>query len=74
MTQPKAFMRLKSYDRARVAIAVLVDGSDAPLYLLNDAVRGDELRQAAEELLAMELDIRFPFVGTMLRLALEEAS
>jgi len=25
-------------------------------------------------LLAMELDVRFPFVGTMLRLALEEAA
>lgn len=74
MTRPNAFMRLTSYDRARVAVAVLLDGADAPLYLLNDAVRGDELRQAAEELLAMELDIRFPFVGTMLRLALEEAS
>jgi hypothetical protein len=52
----------------------LIDGGDAPIYLLNDAVRGEELRQAAEELLAMELDVRFPFVGTMLRLALEEAA
>jgi hypothetical protein len=67
-------MRLQPYDRARVAIGVLLDGVDAPLYLLNDAARGAELREAAEELLAMELDVRFPFVGTMLRLALEEAS
>jgi hypothetical protein len=66
-------MRLQPYDRARVSIAVLIDGGDAPIYLLNDSVRGEELRQAAEELLAMELDVRFPFVGTMLRLALEEA-
>jgi hypothetical protein len=74
MSRPNAFMRLHPYDRARVSIAVLMDGGDAPIYLLNDAVRGEELRQAAEELLAMELDVRFPFVGTMLRLALEEAA
>lgn len=74
MTRTDTFMRLQPYDRARVAVAVLLDGGDAPIYLLNDAVRGAELRAAAEELLAMELDIRFPFVGTMLRLALEEAS
>ena len=74
MTSTAAFMRLQPYDRARVAVAVLLDGSDAPLYLVNDAVRGEQLRAAAEELLAMELDIRFPFVGTMLRLALEEAA
>lgn len=74
MTRPNSFMRLQPYDRARVAIAVLLDGGDAPIYLLNDAVRGEELREAAAELLAMELDVRFPFVGTMLRLALEEAS
>jgi hypothetical protein len=74
MSRPNSFMRLQPYDRARVAIAVLIDGGDAPIYLLNDSVRGEELRQAAEELLAMELDVRFPFVGTMLRLALEEAA
>ncbi len=74
MIRPNGFMRLAPYDRARVSTAVLIDGGDAPIYLLNDAVRGEELRQAAEELLTMELDVRFPFVGTMLRLALEEAA
>jgi len=74
MTRSSAFMRLKPLERARVAVAVLLDGGDAPIYLLNDANRGVELRAAADELLAMELDIRFPFVGTMLRLALEEAA
>jgi hypothetical protein len=73
MRGANAFMRLQPYDRARVAIAVLLDGGEAPIYLLNDAEIGKELREAAEELLSMELDIRFPFVGTMLRLALEEA-
>jgi hypothetical protein len=66
------FLSLKARERARVALAVLLDGGDAPLYLLNDERRGADLRRAAEELLAMELDVRFPYVGTMLRLALEE--
>jgi hypothetical protein len=74
MIGANGFMRLQPYERARVAMAVLLDGGEAPLYLLNDAVRGQQLREAADELLSMELDIRFPFVGTMLRLALEEAS
>lgn len=73
MTRAKIFNGLSAYDRARVAIAVLLDGGDAPIYLMNDHTGGKELRAAAEELLSMELDVRFPYVGTMLRLALEEA-
>jgi hypothetical protein len=68
-----AFSKLSAYDRARAALAVLLDGGDAPIYLMNDQLRGTELRAAAEELLEMELDVRYPYVGTMLRLALEEA-
>lgn len=72
MTAASTFLRLPARERARVAIAVLLDGGDAPFYLMNDATRGSLLRAAAEELLAMELDVRFPYVGTMLRLALEQ--
>jgi hypothetical protein len=72
MTEASTFLRLPARERARVAIAVLLDGSDAPFYLMNDAERGPQLRAAADELLAMELDVRFPYVGTMLRLALEQ--
>jgi hypothetical protein len=39
---------------------------------MNDEKNGSEMRRAADELLAMELDVRFPYVGTMLRLALEQ--
>jgi len=74
MSESRTFVSLDAGNRVRVALAVLLDGGDAPFYLVNDAKRGAELRRAAEELLAMELDVRFPYIGTMLRLALEEAS
>ena len=72
MSGSSFFYKLDSASQVRVALAVLLDGGDAPLYLQIDEKQGSELRQAAEELLAMELDIRFPYVGTMLRLALED--
>lgn len=74
MKSKDIFNTLQGYDRARVALAVLLDGSDAPLYLMNDSMRGGELRAAAEGLLKFELDVRFPYLATMLRLALEEVS
>lgn len=72
MKESSAFLRLDAASRVRVAIAVLLDGGDAPFYLMNDEKNGGEMRRAADELLAMELDVRFPYVGTMLRLALEQ--
>jgi hypothetical protein len=74
VTESRVFLSLDSASRVRVALAVLLDGGDAPFYLGSDERRGAELRLAAEELLSMELDVRFPYIGTMLRLALEEAS
>jgi hypothetical protein len=73
MSATNVFLKLDAPDRVKVALAVLLDGGDAPFYLAIDAKRGADLRRAAEELLSMELDIRFPYVGTMLRLALEDA-
>ncbi len=67
------FAKLAPRDRAIVALAVLLDGADAAEYVQIDKTRGSELRAAAEELLSMELDVRLPYAGTMLRLALEEA-
>lgn len=64
---------LESDDRALVAIAVLMDGSDAALFLECDSERGAQLRKAAEELSSLEVDVRLAFVGTALRLALGEA-
>jgi hypothetical protein len=59
-------------ERALVAVAVLIDGSDSKIYLECDAERSELLKSAAEELCALEVDARLAFVGTVLRLALEE--
>lgn len=72
MKKRSLFMQLPARERAFVAIAVLLDGADAPDYVAVDEARGSALRAAAEELLALEIDVRLPYAGTMLRLALEE--
>jgi hypothetical protein len=72
MKQRSLFMQLPARERAFVAIAILFDGADAPDYVAIDEARGPMLRAAAEELLALEIDVRLPYAGTMLRLALEE--
>ena len=72
MSGQSLFMTLSPRDRAFVAIAVLLDGSDAPDYVAIAAANGSTLRAAAEELLALDLDVRVPYAGTMLRFALEE--
>jgi hypothetical protein len=51
---------------------VLVDGSDSKLYFECDAERAEQLKKAADELCSLEVDARVAFVGTVLRLALEE--
>jgi hypothetical protein len=63
---------LSPRDRALVAVAVLIDGSDSRLYLGCDAERAQDLQRAADELCNLEVDARVAFVGTVLRLALEE--
>ena len=63
---------LDPIDRALVAVAVLIDGSDASLYLDGDPERSEALKQAVEELCRLEIDGRLAFVGTILRLALQE--
>lgn len=68
-----ALKELTREERALVAVAVLLDGMDAGLYLEPDSRKGALLKQAATQLSQLQLDLRMPFVGTMLRLALEEA-
>ena len=58
--------------RALVAVAVLIDGSDSRIYLECDAEKSELLQKAADELCELEVDARVAFVGTVLRLALEE--
>lgn len=63
---------LSPKERALVAVAVLVDGSDSKIYLESDSERAEQLKLAADELCQLEIDARVAFVGTVLRLALEE--
>lgn len=66
------FKALSARLRALVAVAVLLDGREAHVYLESDAVNGPGLKRAALELAGLEPELRMPFVGTLLRGALEE--
>lgn len=66
------FRVLSPAARALVAVAVLLDGREAGLYLENDAQQGASLKKAADDLAALEVDLRMAYIGTMLRAALEE--
>lgn len=65
------FQKLSVHEQLIVAIGVLMDGTDAAQYLERDSQRGEVLAGAASELANVELDSRLPFVGTLVRLALE---
>ena len=67
------FRALSAEDRALVAVAVLLDGVDAAQYLEIDSRNGTALQRAASDLASLALDVRVPYVGTLLRLALGEA-
>ena len=66
------FRALSPKERALVAVAVLIDGSDSSMYLESDSENAEQLKLAADELCSLEIDARVAFVGTVLRLALEE--
>jgi hypothetical protein len=68
----KSFRSLSAREKALVAVAVLLDGNDAISYLGADGTQGEKLRAAAKDLAQLELELRVPFVGTQLRLALDE--
>ena len=63
---------LAPHQRALVAMAVLLDGHEAPVYLENDSVNGLGLQKAAADLAKLTPEMRMPFVGTLLRSALNE--
>jgi hypothetical protein len=65
------FRKLSVHEQLIVAMGVLMDGADAAQYLERDSQRGELLAGAASELALLELDSRLPFVGTLVRLALE---
>lgn len=66
------FRSLSPWQRALVAVAVLMDGRESVMYLENDAVNGPGLRRAALDLAGIEPELRMPFVGTVLRDALRD--
>ena len=66
------FRSLGAFDRALVAVAVLLDGRDATTYLENDTVRGQALKRAAEDLATTDMELRMAYAASMLRKALEE--
>jgi hypothetical protein len=66
------FRNLPPRQRALVALAVLLDGREASLYLENDSLNGPALSRAAMDLSAFELELRVPYAGTLLRQSLRE--
>ena len=66
----KRFSALSDEMRALVAVAVLCDGADAPDIVVLDRKQGNELAEAALELLAFDPDVRLSIVATELRDAL----
>jgi len=66
-----AWSQLTPREQALVAVAVLIDGAEAANILGLDAQRADLYKACALELSGYELDARLPYVGTLLRRALE---
>jgi len=66
------FRSLSPWQRALVAVAVLLDGREAGMYLENDSVNGQGLKRAALDLAGVEPELRMALVGTLLRDALKE--
>lgn len=66
------FRVLSARQRALVAMAVLLDGREAAVYLEKDAVDGSGLQKAAVDLASQTPELRMPFVGSLLRDALNE--
>ncbi len=71
MSDISRFRALSPRERAIVAIAVLVDGHDAPELLSADKERRTPLSRAAKDLVSLPPDLRLPLVGTLLRDAVQ---
>lgn len=66
------YHNLSAWDKALVAVAVLIDGREAGKILSLDAENPDLLRDAADELAAHDPELRMPLVGTQLRASLQK--
>jgi hypothetical protein len=67
-----AWGQLSAHEQALVAVAVLIDGAEATSVLAMDAKRAELLKAAAAAFSELELDARLPFLGTLLRRAIED--
>ncbi len=65
------FRMLSAHQQALVAMAVLLDGHEASIVLSNDAIHGENLERVAISLATLQPDLRMPYVGSLLRSALE---
>lgn len=72
MPQLGRFDTLPTREKALVAIALLLDGLDAPEYLSKDRARGAALSRAAKDVADLSPDLRMPLLGSILRTALLE--
>ncbi|MCB0328881.1 MAG: hypothetical protein KDD70_04440 [Bdellovibrionales bacterium] len=63
---------LSPHHRAIVAIAVLLDGHEASLYLGSDSLNGAKLSEVAKEFAEIAPEMRNALAGQCLRSALEE--
>ncbi len=72
MSDVLSFSNLPPRERALVAIAVLLDGLEAPEYLQSELEHRAQLVRAAADLVKLAPDLRLPFVGTLLRRSLAE--
>lgn len=66
------FRSLSPRSRALVAVAVLLDGREAGMYLATDTHSGPGLQKAAVDLAELDPELRMPFLGSALRVALKE--
>jgi len=71
MADLSRFRSLTPKEQAIVTVAVLIDGHDAPVYLLSDRDRRAALSGAADDFAHLPPELRLPLVGTLLRRALE---
>lgn len=66
------FRAISPHHRALVAVAVLLDGHEAGIFLKNDAAHGAVLERAASEMAKLDLQLRMAYLGTILRTALRQ--
>lgn len=62
---------LSDDEQVLLAIAVLLDGFEAQVYLENDAHKGKVYSEVLQEICSQPVDVRIAYCGTQLRLALE---